>query len=184
MLYIRHACQSGPWSRALAAGEWLVNMSYGWRELYAGRSSSVASVNYNSDENAFLILNRDSLIRFIPYSGSLRKIPLPEPMPMEPKLGTGRYDAADSSIWIYEVNNLPPGAVTSVELDLESMEWKNHSTDYIETQRHHHTGFVDESNRRYTIFGGFGNRRYSNEFVSYDGNSRKWIAENFAGGQY
>lgn len=174
-----HDGSGGKVGRLLYDGEWLINGHYHWKECFSYTSGTVASVNYDCENNSILIVNRDSILTFKPYSGETVAEKLPVPMPMDSKLGTSFYSQEDRSLYVYEVNNLPPDAVTMVKLELDSMLWSICSKDFIMTQRHHHSSIYDDD--AYTIFGGFGNRKYFNEFVRYDVNSGCWSVSDFSG---
>lgn len=170
---IAHNISESNNAKVYPKGEWLINRSCKWVKRFSYHSSTVAAVNYNTDDNSIIILNKDSLIVYTPFSENLTQLALPQSMPINSKLGTSYYIPKDTALCIYEVNNLPLGTTTSAKLNLHNLKWEILSTDYISTQRHHHASFIDNSGL-YTIFGGFGNRKYSNEFVEFNDSSKKW----------
>ena len=160
---------------------WLINDSFHWKLRYTYHSQSVAAINFDSRQQQFILLNKDSIIYYDcksnTYVGKKYTNELTVPM----KLGMSFLDSTNHSAYVYEVNDLPLNRTTIASLDLNSLLWTDRSQLQLEQQRHHHNGFFQADNQSYTIFGGFGNRRFSNSFHEYNIVQNKWSVIQYTG---
>ncbi|NDV64796.1 kelch repeat-containing protein [Bacteroides sp. 224] len=161
---------------------WLINDAYYWkRENLFFRSRQVAGSNMNMDTQEVYYFNKDSITFYNVNTGENYSRVYKNECPVPLSLGTNFIDLKNKQLYVYEVWTPTPGHVMMAQLDLETFQWTEVSTEALPTQLHHHSCFFDEANRRYIIFGGFGNTLYNKNFYSFNLDTKKWETLSFSG---
>lgn len=150
---------------------WLINESYYWQPSHTIEMPSAGGYQFDADHGRLLFFDRYQLSILDLQSNTLSDRHFTVPLPIDIRLGNSFIQ--ENKLYIYEVNDLPVGAPTVVELDLSTLSHKIISTDFVPMQLHHHTGQPTKS-IPYLLFGGFGNDRYSNAFLTLATQEGKW----------
>lgn len=150
---------------------WLMNKHYKWNKIYSLSVKDVSSVDYNTDNNTFVIISKDSLFIYNPINNISNGVEISK-NPIEAQVGNSFYNS--NKVYLYEVNNIPDNGHTFVSFDLNSYEWKLISNEQLSNQRHHHVKAYNSRDSILYIFGGFGNRKYFSSFKKFDFRIDKW----------
>ncbi|MBK5723080.1 DNA-binding transcriptional activator [Dysgonomonas sp. Marseille-P4677] len=162
--------------------EWLINEAYHWSFKALFKSKTIAGANYNPEREEVYYFNSDSIFRYNVRSGESTKQAFIGKCPIKLVLGTNFVDTKNSKLYAYEVHyNNPYDGPSMASLDLNTYMWTPETSVRLPIQLHHHTSYLDTSENKYTIFGGFGNMRYSENFYSFDLDSKEWNISNFDG---
>jgi two-component SAPR family response regulator len=160
---------------------WLINDSFHWKLRYTYHTQSVAAINFDTRQQQFIVLTKDSIIYYDCKSNTSLAKKYTNTLTVPLKLGMSFLDSTNHSVFVYEVNDLPLNRTTIASLDMNSLIWTDRSNIQLEQQRHHHNGFFQSDKQSYTIFGGFGNRKFSNSFHEYNIAQNIWNLIQYTG---
>src|SRR5690606_3448480 len=150
---------------------WLINESYYWHATRTLEMTETGGYQFDAGGGRLLFFDRHKLTTLDLRSGTQTQRQFNSALPVDIRLGNSFL--RDGKLYIYEVNDLPVGSPTIVEIDLATLDVHVVSTDFVPMQLHHHTGQPTER-IPYLLFGGFGNDRYSNAFLSLDTATGQW----------
>ncbi|WP_157278481.1 AfsR/SARP family transcriptional regulator [Olivibacter sitiensis] len=150
---------------------WLINESFYWKNSYSLDLQEPGGYQFDEASGRMLFFDRHKLRALDLSNYNLAEWTLEPALPIDIRLGNS-FISGDS-LYIYEVNDLAVGDPTVVSFNLETLQSKIVSRDYLDMQLHHHTG---QRTRRipYLLFGGFGNDRYSNAFLMLNTQMGRW----------
>lgn len=160
---------------------WLIKESYYWKKIKQFSTDKVSTVNFNPRSQQFIIVNKDSLIRFNVANNQTERVRLTEPVPVPMRLGVSFIDQRFNKLYVYEVNDVAIGKPTIASLNLDSLTWNQCTQDQFTEQKHHHIGLLNEDKNEYIIFGGYGNRKYLNSFLAFHLKGNYWEQLSFKG---
>lgn len=161
--------------------DWLINDSYAWKLQCKFFLNKPAVVSFNSQDQAFIILDPDSAFIFSLNQKNISSVKYENKWTLETRLGNSFIDNERHKLYVYEVNNLPENSNSISALDLQTYKWEKISSRQLPQQHHHHSSFFDPLQKEFTIFGGFGNQRYSNSFETYNILKDEWGTTKFSG---
>lgn len=160
---------------------WLINDAYYWKYTGQQTSKKVAGFNFNQDKQEIYYFNQDSLILYNMINGKISTIKYKNECPIDFRLGDNFLNPSNNSMIVYETYKTLSKDVMMAEYNFDNKTWSVLSKDKLPTERHHHGRFFDQKNNRFIIFGGFGNLLYTNDFYSFDLNTKTWSKLNFKG---
>lgn len=152
---------------------WMINDAYHWKLIYEGNSSTPAGIAFHEHRQEMWIFTQDS-VSYLPLEqGCAFMRSYAAHIPVNIQLATHFVNTTDGKLYVYELNNLPIGDITTAALDTAAI-WEPIGTASLPVQLHHHVGFWSEKQASYNVFGGFGNKRYNDCFLSYAPHKDKW----------
>lgn len=165
---------------------WMINDAYHWKYVGEQESKIAAGFNFNPIDQHLYYFNQDSIIVYNMASGHTYVEKYNNACPINIRLGDSFINTKNNSLVVYETYKTQDGDARGetpkmAEYSFDTKKWIVITNENLPTERHHHGRFFDEKNNRLIIFGGFGNLLYSNDFYSFDFNTRSWTNLKFKG---
>ena len=160
---------------------WLINESFYWKPRFSFSSNQVTAINFDSKQQRFVFINRDSICFYDMSKEIFTRNELPQKTPVQLRLGLSFFPEENDELVVYEINDADLNRPSLASINMNTFQWEAWSYNQLEKQSHHHISYFDSEKGEYIIFGGYGNKEYFNDFYSISKKDNIWKKLHFKG---